>query len=502
METLIGPSPGVSQAVLGIFAVSNPWGDRALLDTAERLGESLSEDEISHLGEAIGAILPLLRYDPDRFHFALDFILAFDIWEAAEALVELLRKSPEPHLTLVAGAFAGHPGVSNHLREFVQLTSGLVDLEEPQTRLLSLLLDPTLQASSEAEALAQSERWLGKTDLRSAVRGPAVVIHDSAGTPSERWNLAIDIKAYGALVRRLPLTFSAPEVQWMGPDVPVVIGSWNDADLLKRSGLRIEPDHLVVAPMSTRGASRHVILSEIDATLPAGRRLRIGTTHRQVISAPEVLDPEVFVLGAFDSSEIAFLSGIRRSTIRYLKNEQALLPKKVRGLNYWTFNQLCGIRMWQFFRQQTKGGRLSPTVARTLVSYADSKEARIVGVTGAGNVFVRDGEHVVDVETNQLAPEELVALDNVFNPISLGGGRTIPHLLEPSSRTRVHPTVNRGTPTIVFQRIPARAVHLAFVDGTRSGGNGTDRVQDLYPELSVEDIEDAAQVGARLQGTP
>jgi uncharacterized protein (DUF433 family) len=86
--------------------------------------------------------------------------------------------------------------------------------------------------------------------------------------------------------------------------------------------------------------------------------------------------------------------------------------------------------------------------------------------------------------------EEVLAVDEIFRPFSIGGGQIpVPDLLEPARSLQVDPSVLGGTPVIKKTRISARAI--AEIDRSK----GLDAVREAFPSLSGISLREALAVG-------
>lgn len=71
-----------------------------------------------------------------------------------------------------------------------------------------------------------------------------------------------------------------------------------------------------------------------------------------------------------------------------------------------------------------------------------------------------------------------------------------PNLVEPSPRTRISPWVMGGEPCVRDTRIPTSTIHALH----RSRALPAAAITELYPGLSVDDVEDALALECKLRG--
>jgi uncharacterized protein (DUF433 family) len=186
------------------------------------------------------------------------------------------------------------------------------------------------------------------------------------------------------------------------------------------------------------------------------------------------------------------LSGVRRDAL-YSQLREILRPRhRVSGSFYWAFDQLVGLRTWQYFKAVTGKRNLPPTVIDSLVGFAGAQSPTSVGVTADGQVLHRDGDQWINVASRQVYLEPVRTLDEVFRPFDLGGGALpVPALLTPSDYSKVHPAFLGGTPRVAGTRIPVRAVAELVRDQDESAAV---RAYGLSPEVA----RDALALGNRL----
>lgn len=455
------------------------------------------QSSLGALGKAIGRIIPLLENDESRLAFALSLVTRLDLYEAIPTLLSWLRDSRNPKGVLAAAKFYAHPALPEPIDDAIQLLGEATTFNEQERDVYAIRVDPGSPVQSDVFNALKAEAWPG---LYPAQRSPLfVALHASSGRGTNEYSMATNLVSAGAMLKRIPHNVVRGALKgWFREDIPLLVGpSVNLGELA-----RVLNVSSLVGLVPTSGEITHIeqpeLIDRINGFLPRSRRLEFaGRPPHHLPSPPDLLHPSTLLLGALDTHEVAFLTGVRRNSIRYLKDQESLRPRKVGGTNYWSFAQVVGMRVWQFFRSQTPS-RISPRIAEKLVRYAEAAESRIIGVTASGDVLVRDNGHLVNALTNQLAEERVVLMDRVFKPFQLGGGYRLPDLATPSDHTQVNPNILGGTPIVKERRIGARSIHLVFQDGVRGGGNGVKRVLDTYPELTASEATDAALIGAQV----
>jgi uncharacterized protein (DUF433 family) len=190
---------------------------------------------------------------------------------------------------------------------------------------------------------------------------------------------------------------------------------------------------------------------------------------------------------------MAFLSGGATSTIYRIAKEGLSRPREVRGVNYWRFGDLVGLRTWTYFRSAT-GKRVNRAVIPAIAELSGSPMKTSIGVSADGRVF-KDTDGVwTDIATGQETIDEVLRLDKVFQPFHVGAG-AVPDLLTPSEFTITNPEVQGGSPVVRGHRISARS--LAQLVRAR----GTDALEQQYSSVPGHELRDAAQVGERILST-
>ena len=478
------------RSVLAAFLDMDPRGETPILSAWRRMTDHLRSDEAVQLPGAVAAVTPLLLEDPDRLRLALDLITTFDLVEVLPTLLRLVAESSQAQILLAAASLSTNPAADPDAGGVVRSAAIGSGASRMESRALAIRLDPGETPSTDLEALLRAQSWPGGRSSEEGVAvAPRILLDESTGPQDFRWRFAGDLYEAGAAVRRLPAVWKRqPSPAWLGNSAIVV--TWTNAAVarLRQADPRITLSQFIMAAQPESPASRMKLLSQVAQHPRIIGRLRLpGRPESEASIDP--LRPDLYKLGSFDTREMLFLAGVSRPVMQRVRDE--LRPRVVRAVPYWSFNQLVGLRTWQFFRARADSHRFPTTVLKALVEFAGATQPTRVGVTGAGEVLVESDGRFVDWLSGQEAMAPFVLLDEVFQPVELGEGR-IPSLLDPSLFTRVHPAILGGTPRIVGFRISARAV-AGMVEE-----HGDIAVRQAYPDLTDSQIADAAQLGGEL----
>ena len=479
MATVEFPSPGLFATVLHAFRSADPR-ERTVNSALADIVSSLTSDEAEQLPAAIGGVLALLRGDVDRLRFAADALVRFDMFTAADSLVDLAVAVGDRDLLLSAAALCGNPGVNASLRQRLSDTvSG-----DPAARLR--LYESSVPRSGE-EALVYEQRWPGARSGDRPFRLAPVVVLDAGMAAKTVLDLGLRLVEAGAVVRRLGNTAAMPN--WFGPQTVVVCRPPTRSRILSTQP-KFPERRIIVDPDLKDGRDYARLLRRIDSALPSRSDLRLVTLEAE----PSTLlwDPDVYTLGVYETREAAFLTAAPTSSL-YDLAKRGLLRPRCAGVKVWAFSDLVAVRTWCYLKAQSKK-QVRSAIVPALAQFAGDPQAVRVGATSGGNVLVDRGDGWVDIQTGeQLLDFPITDLDDAFRPFSLGG-RQAPHLLHASENTRLHPAVLHGVPHLKNHRITARA--LAELDDR----GGEQAIVAAYPELEGVQISDTVSVGHQLVG--
>lgn len=477
MATVKRATPGLYSAVLHTLLVSDPrtWSVAATLD---RLTAHLSADEAQCLPDAIGGVLPLLRTDPERMRFAAEIAARMDFFEVAGAIADLALTLSDRRMLLAAASLCGNPAVEPQVR--ARVADEVRD--DPVGR---IRLDPAAVPATADEERLHWQRWPGIRANQERFALAPVVVLDRGLEADRALRLGVRLVKAGANIRRLE-----PESQiplWFGPQTVLVCRP--PARLKVRNSFPgFSLDQILVAgiPVDDRGIGK--LLHEVNAALPARRKLRLAAVAPEL--ATRLWEPEVFAAGAYQTKEAAFLTGVSSSSFNGMRRRGLLVPRRS-GVFLWTFRDLVAVRTWAYLKSVSPG-RVSSAVVPALAGFVGDAEAVKLGVTSQGRVLVDRGAGWEDVESGQTQIDLPIAdVDEAFQPFIYGNEST-PNLLRASENTRLHPSILHGTPHLEGRRISARALAGLYQRG------GHKAILGAYPELQDCAFEDTVSVGLQL----
>lgn len=486
-------SLGTVSRVLNVLGTARTWEGSPTIDVFRRLLAGLeTEQQRSDLPEAIGEALLVLRLDDERLRLALDVIVEFDLFEATSGVARLVREVPSPEVLVRAARLATHPGSSDLLGELVGLiATSPSEADSALSRSIAHALDPTLGSISTADHLSRISIWPGLA--RAGDHAPVLIaIDESAGTASGRLELALEAREAGARVRRLPRTVSKmPLPPWLGQSSPVLVDSESTVETWWSSLPHGET-------FNTRGvlgpANRSDLLRKINRTLPSQGRLRLSSQPESDPRPSPFDEVDAFLDGAFRGHEMAFLAGVPKSAVyRLSKTATVLKPVAHGGQYYWSFPTLVGIRAWNYVGQVTRR-RQPDSLAADFVRMAMDERKVPIAVTGAGDILmeIEPGGGYAD-RRGQITSDVFFVHGAISAQFELGGHRTVPDLLRPTSRTQVDPAVIGGSPVVNGSRVSVEAVG-ALAERARSDGLGGTELAAFvgrkYPEVAERGLYD------------
>lgn len=490
MAAVTGVDTGLLAATFACLRNARVQSAAPILDTFVCLATDLTEREADQLPLAVARVLPLLEADPDRLRVAIDVAVTFDLFEVADTLIQLAGTKSDLRALHAAAALVTNPGVEDVIHtELLNLARRMV-MTHDQRRALEVRLDPNIKPFGPLETSLQVQRWPGSPHAGERPHAPMVAI-DETGAPARlKWLLMADLRAAGVALRRIPTEWKGPGLEkWLSTRVPIITWEPEAFARIRRRYPELTSDQLLVVERneSSRFRALHLITQWFPSDLAVRRPQPLtGAEWRNPV------DAGVYTLGSFDAHEMALLSGTRRAAL-YSTLRGALVPAQtIDGTHYWTFNQLVGLRSWQYFRQVAGRRNLTTTIIQKLIGFAGGPNPTAVGVTADGTVLRRAGKDWVDVVTDQIYLEPVRTLGDVFSAFEIGGGHVnVPGLLRPSEHSNVHPASVGGTPVVDGTRIPVRAI--------------AELVRDQDQELAMRAygleaaiIADAAALGTRL----
>lgn len=203
--------------------------------------------------------------------------------------------------------------------------------------------------------------------------------------------------------------------------------------------------------------------------------------------------------GRYSADRAHQLSAVPARTLHDWATAGVLVPDwfaaKPRG---WSYRDVVYARLVAWLRSKHMGRMAAAARVRFLRNLLSTSEIDPT-VHSDGSIFLIGGEHA-DRFTGQQAFDGLVEVLDVFELIEpiegvSHGDLWGPSLVRPSEHTYISPWVLSGEPCVEDSRVPSATLHALRVD------RGLDAIgiHDLYEFLSVEAIEDALDLEARLR---
>ena len=206
MAAMTHPTPGLYEAALQILGNANSWTQSAVDPMAE-LVEHLTAEEATMLPSALARVLPLLHGDLERLRFAVEIAARFDLFETAEAIVELAAANRDRQLLLHAAELAANPAVDSSLRQRI------LDLAEGD-RLIRIRLDASTVPGNVDEERLYDQCWPGHRSRPPRFPLPPVVVLDTRLRADLLLRHAVQLGRVGSTVRRYDPAATAPD--WFG----------------------------------------------------------------------------------------------------------------------------------------------------------------------------------------------------------------------------------------------------------------------------------------------
>jgi uncharacterized protein (DUF433 family) len=480
MATMRVASPGTIAAVFSTLRSADSQSASPILETFVSTVVDLEEAQAQDLPFAVASVLPLLEGDPIRLQLAVDLVETFDLFEALPSLLTLAGKQKDESMLLAAASLAANPGVWPREREALRsLREGLID--RSFDRAFEIRTDPTTVPRGHLEGLLHAQRWPGLAHRSAEVASPVAI--DERNAPYHlMWLISADLRAAGASIRRIPETFnSEPMPGWLGTGMPII--SWDPEYFPRLRQYYPDLSSSQLISVGNSGGARERVVAAVAKFLGKDSGFRMPAVRNG--STANAVSPDVFKLGSLDAHELSVLGGIRRSAL-YGPLKEVLPPRSYhKGSSYWGFDQLVGLRTWQYFKAITGKRNIPPTIVRNLVAFAGASSPTAVGVTADGEVLHRDGQQWLDVQSGQVYLEAVRTLDDVFEPFAIGAGSTpVPALLTPSYYSKVHPAYLGGSPRVTGTRIPVRAVaRLARDQDEATAARAYELTEDMTRDL-------------------
>jgi uncharacterized protein (DUF433 family) len=436
----------------------------------------------------VSRVLQLLEADDELLVRTADLIVALDLHEAAGSLVSLAVRTRQVQVALAAAWFASHPAVPREVGLSARELADRIPLRGTEREAFLIRVDPSHEAHGEQAMRLKTLAWPGTGDRG----GPVVLVEDGV---SRRVSLTLAgrLAVEGLRVRRVPVEWSQePPREWIDARSPLVVWSHEAVSRIQRYGWISIPASINSGPTSVADVESFIsrLRGRFPAALPS-----LGDSDRVRESLQDRIDVELLALGSLDIRDMAFLGGGGLSTLYDLAATGKLKPMYVgrrERIPVWTFAQLVAFRTWRHIQALAGRRRRFPSsLVGQLHEYAQGQRPSELGVSGDGRLLKREAGTWADMHTGQEVIGDVLAVDKAFEPFVLGQGR-VPRLLNPSTRTRVDPTLQGGTPVIAGERLSARAVAEVDRDQGRAG------VIRAFPSLDELVISEAVMVGGEI----
>jgi uncharacterized protein (DUF433 family) len=225
-----------------------------------------------------------------------------------------------------------------------------------------------------------------------------------------------------------------------------------------------------------------------------GTRATITTEDRAL-----VLRALRYPRGRYSAERASQLSGVPARTLHDWATAEVLVPDwfaaRPRG---WSYRDVVYVRLLAWLRSKHMDRTAASARVRFLRELFNTSKIDPT-VRSDGTIFLI-GSQVTDQFTGQQAFDGLVEVLDVFEltePIEgiSHGELWGPSLLRPSDHTYISPWVVGGEPCVDNSRVPTATLHALHVER----GLEAEDIQRLYGFLSVEDVDDALHLEARLR---
>lgn len=486
--------PAVHHLTLRTLATTDSWISDPSRAALESILLDADDREVPYVPRSIGMVLPLLTGAPDQLRIALEAILQYDLHEAAEGLSVLVWRGHQDAI-LTAAALVANPLVSADFRDLVS-AHGSDLAEEWQRDLYQTRMDPDHIPTSDIARLDRQVRWLPGAAEQSAFAVAAVAPPSNPKGWRGYLLLLCDLVSAGIVVRRTATGAHSRDIDsvWLRRWAHT-IGDQPTAQISVPSFKALE-----------RREERQKLVRLVSRLFPT---VKVDLMPAQPLGQeplgqlPDVSSIEVFESGALPRPEVAYLSGLRGSQFESFRKHPSLHPVTVRGMNYWSFSQVVGLRASRYLFSQSGRYKGMAQVAAKLVTLTRLHQTVPVAITRSGEVLVKDDDGVLyDVETNQIVEERILSLvDDVYHPFNIMGA-SVPALLRPSKHTEVNPQVVAGLPHIGGTRVPATTIGSAVMAARQAGS--TNPWQTAASDFGLDEtaVRDAEGVALAIQAAP
>jgi len=203
--------------------------------------------------------------------------------------------------------------------------------------------------------------------------------------------------------------------------------------------------------------------------------------------------------GFYDARRASQLSGVPQNTLSRWARSEMLIPDwnalRPRG---WSYRDLLYLRLLAWLRQKGMG-----------ISGASERVGlirKVLAIEQIDPTVRSDGQHAflsvesIDRFSGQMAFDGLTHFLSIFDiaqPIDQVSSSAVwgPGLVYPSKHTHISPWVLAGEPCVTRSRVPTTALFALRHDRSLP----PERIQYLYPQLTVEAIHDAINLEEKLR---
>ena len=283
-----------------------------------------------------------MQSDLERLRFAADVLVRFDLFEAAEQLVHIAVGSRDRELMLSAAALCGNPAVENAIRQRVLEAFG----DDPAG---IIRLDGSFRPQTGDEFLLYWQCWPGSRSASGVNPLAPVVTLDRTLDSAAMLRLTARLDAAGASVRRLAP--KSPIPNWFGPQTVAVCHPTTRQRILSRYPDFPEAQILWGHPVESE-RDQVTLLRHINSQLPTARRLRLEALGPEL--SVSFWDPDVYVLGVYETREAAFLSAASTDLFYRLARQELLRPRRREPVVVWGFSDLVAVRTLCYLRSRTR----------------------------------------------------------------------------------------------------------------------------------------------------
>lgn len=480
MEAVNQPSPALYTATLRVLSSADPRS-RSMVSVLTNLVDQLSATEAECFPQALGDVLPLLKGDPEKLRFAATAATRLDFYEVTETLANLAEITGDRELLLGAATLCGNPAVASSLRARVAHLVG----NDPAGR---IRFDPDSVPATADEQRLYLQCWPGARGRKTRFALAPVVVLDEGLDARMTLRLALRLKEARAVVRRLAQPSQVP--YWFGAHT-VLLGRQKTRLRVMRDYPDFPEKHVLTDGLPENERQIGALFRKINALFPSSKRLRLTGFAPEV--STNLWDPAVFAAGVYQTKEAAFLSGVPRSSVDYLRRRKLLTPLASSLVIRWSFRDVVAVRTWRYLNSIARK-RVSSAVVPALSGFAGDPQAVKLGVMANGKVHVDRGEGWENVVTGQgQLNMRITDIDEVFQPFAYGGG-TVVSLLNASENTVLDPTILHGAPRLRGHRISAKALAQVYKRG------GRDEILWAYPELEDSQFDDTVGIGLQVLG--